>query len=278
MATIANIQTGLLQQQMMDQRGFSSCYGMPSLPNHQNSFPLGVQSLPFDSLLRLALANNLNQASLAQCTNSPSSQGFPQSSAFPACQFSTNPALAASLPNISSSPVQTPHRTPSPSWPSTSPPSPTNVTEGSAPSQGFNTIFPRRKAGQHTRVNSKPVVLNEKTLQELFTLPLHEAAVKLGISATAMKSACRKLGIKKWPYRTVQSSKNAQKGFSVSSTLSSPPQSPQMKNGATKEETKVVLCKDAELVAETLALLHKGRQTTTSESDASDNSVARLLN
>jgi len=119
------------------------------------------------------------------------------------------------------------------------------------------------------------VVLNEKTLQELFTLPLHEAAVKLGISATAMKSACRKLGIKKWPYRTVQSSKNAQKGFSISS-VSSSPSSPQAKSSSKKEEG-TVLCKDAELVAETLALLHKGRHSST-ESQVSDNSVARLLN
>jgi len=65
-----------------------------------------------------------------------------------------------------------------------------------------NTIFPRRKAGEQTRVNSKPVVLNDTILRQLFTLPLHEAAVRLGISATAMKSACRKLGIKKWPYRS----------------------------------------------------------------------------
>jgi hypothetical protein len=54
-----------------------------------------------------------------------------------------------------------------------------------------NKIFPRRKAGQAFRVHSKPVVLNEKVLRQYFDLPLHEAAVQLGISATAMKSACR---------------------------------------------------------------------------------------
>jgi hypothetical protein len=31
-----------------------------------------------------------------------------------------------------------------------------------------------------------------------FSIPLHKAAVKLGISRTAMKAACRKLGICKW--------------------------------------------------------------------------------
>merc|ERR1719183_3381279 len=67
----------------------------------------------------------------------------------------------------------------------------------------INTIFPRRKQGQHARTNSQPVVMNEATLSQLFTLPLHKAAIQLGISATAMKSACRKLGIKKWPYRAL---------------------------------------------------------------------------
>ena len=75
---------------------------------------------------------------------------------------------------------------------------------------GVNTIFPRRKQGQHARINSQPVVLDEAALSQLFTLPLHKAAVKLGISATAMKSACRKLGIKKWPYRALGVAAKAQ--------------------------------------------------------------------
>eukprot|EP00960_Hanusia_phi_P030137 748400-Hanusia_phi.AAC.15 len=50
-------------------------------------------------------------------------------------------------------------------------------------------------------MNSKPVVLSERNLQKLFNLPLYKAAEQLGICATALKSACRKLGIKKWPFR-----------------------------------------------------------------------------
>ena len=74
----------------------------------------------------------------------------------------------------------------SPSWVG-SPPAPESPNSGSS----ANKIFPRRKAGQAFRVHSKPVVLNEKVLRQYFDLPLHEAAVQLGISATAMKSACR---------------------------------------------------------------------------------------
>ena len=123
---------------------------------------------------------------------------------------------------------------PSPSWARQAPANPP-----SSPSAAANKIFPRRKAGQAFRVHSKPVVLDESVLRNYFDLPLHEAAVQLGISATAMKSACRfparplsppspafdsllrflpaparrllsdaplfsrKCGITKWPYRTV---------------------------------------------------------------------------
>ncbi len=64
-------------------------------------------------------------------------------------------------------------------------------------------IWPRRKHGQEDACRtSKPVILDEATVSKFFHLPLHKAAAKLGISNTAMKTACRKVGLKKWPYRT----------------------------------------------------------------------------
>jgi hypothetical protein len=118
-----------------------------------------------------------------------------------------------------------------------------------------NTIFPRRKQGQHTRTNSQPVVLNEATLSQLFTLPLHKAAMKLGISATAMKSACRKLGIKKWPYRSL----NVTTTKSQRSHNCSPPETPP-RRGAPRSSSypSSDLSRDALLLAETLQLLHQG--------------------
>jgi hypothetical protein len=114
------------------------------------------------------------------------------SSTFPfKCDGASRPAhFAAQSSSINDAPTRTP-----------SPPTASN-TDDNASYASNNTIFPRRKAGEPTRLNSKPVVLNDSVLRQLFTLPLHEAAVRLGISATAMKSACRKLGIKKWPYRS----------------------------------------------------------------------------
>ncbi len=37
-------------------------------------------------------------------------------------------------------------------------------------------------------------------IEQLGSLPLERAAAKLGLSSTAFKGACRKLGIKRWPY------------------------------------------------------------------------------
>lgn len=77
--------------------------------------------------------------------------------------------------------------------------SPTSVAEHGEPSR--ITTFPRRKAGEDMRTTSAPVLLNKSCIEKLFHLSLQGAASKLGISRTAMKSACRKLGIQKWPHR-----------------------------------------------------------------------------
>ncbi len=45
------------------------------------------------------------------------------------------------------------------------------------------------------------LVYTRDSLQHLFTLPLCEAAARLNMSARSLASVCRKLGIKKWPYK-----------------------------------------------------------------------------
>lgn len=141
-------------------------------------------------------------------------------------------------------------------------------SDGERESRGsVNTIFPRRKQGQHARMNSQPVVLNEATLSQLFTLPLHKAAVKLGISATAMKSACRKLGIKKWPYRALSgtSTKQQRKTRTCSPSGASSRRSGKSALASSCSEShsdhSSDLSKDAQLLAETMRLLQKGVQS-----------------
>ncbi|EKX53855.1 hypothetical protein GUITHDRAFT_100821 [Guillardia theta CCMP2712] len=63
-------------------------------------------------------------------------------------------------------------------------------------------IFPRRKAFQDARPHKgKALMVDISTLQPLFGLPQEEASKLLGISVTAMKQLCRKLGVGRWPYQ-----------------------------------------------------------------------------
>ena len=57
----------------------------------------------------------------------------------------------------------------------------------------INKAFPRKKAGQEHFQHSirVPVLLDENIIQKHFGLLLVQAATKLGISSTALKSACR---------------------------------------------------------------------------------------
>ena len=57
-------------------------------------------------------------------------------------------------------------------------------------------VFRRGKARQ----DAKPVAITLDTLQHFSHRPLPAAAEALGVSHTALKAACRKLGIKRWPY------------------------------------------------------------------------------
>jgi hypothetical protein len=57
-------------------------------------------------------------------------------------------------------------------------------------------VFKRGKARQ----DAKPVAITLDSLQQFSQYPLPAAAEALGVSVTALKAACRKLGIKRWPY------------------------------------------------------------------------------
>lgn len=52
-------------------------------------------------------------------------------------------------------------------------------------------VFPRRKAGQCRHQRADPVLLTASIIQQYSNLPIIDAASQLGISVTALKSACR---------------------------------------------------------------------------------------
>ena len=81
--------------------------------------------------------------------------------------------------------------------------------------QAVSTVIPRRKArasaGQSEspsvrRRRMAPVRISLEVLDKLSSLSLSAAAFRLGISPTAMKKSCRKLGVTRWPYQSGKTS------------------------------------------------------------------------
>ena len=64
----------------------------------------------------------------------------------------------------------------------------------------FIVVMPRLKTRQEQREITNPVVLSMDVLRQLMSMPLCSAAATLGLSSTAMKKACRRLGVQRWPY------------------------------------------------------------------------------
>ena len=69
-------------------------------------------------------------------------------------------------------------------------------------------IYPRRKSGEESRKASQ-VVVSPEILKEHFDMPLQDAATKLGVCTSAIKKACRRFGIPKWPFRRARGAAKA---------------------------------------------------------------------
>ncbi|EKX36588.1 hypothetical protein GUITHDRAFT_117244 [Guillardia theta CCMP2712] len=61
-------------------------------------------------------------------------------------------------------------------------------------------IFPRRKKGEDDSVPREPIYISLELLSRYFHLKQEEVASALGVSLTSFKGACRRVGLKKWPY------------------------------------------------------------------------------
>jgi hypothetical protein len=85
-------------------------------------------------------------------------------------------------------------------------------------SVNVSTVMPRRKAGQECAQAAAPVVISKETLEQYKDIPLSKVAAKLGISTTAMKKACRKLGVTRWPYNSTCAPKPAPKVANADAT------------------------------------------------------------
>ena len=76
------------------------------------------------------------------------------------------------------------------------------VTHSPADQRGLPglAIFPRRKIGGPP-ARRQPVLVTPELIAALADLPLREAAAAAGVSVTAFKKACRRLGVRRWAYK-----------------------------------------------------------------------------
>ena len=69
-------------------------------------------------------------------------------------------------------------------------------------------IFPRHKLGDDRTASElerlrgrSPLLVSHEMVEAKFQLKQKDAAIEFGISLTAFKQVCRKLGVDRWPYR-----------------------------------------------------------------------------
>ena len=58
----------------------------------------------------------------------------------------------------------------------------------------------RRRNADGTYTDSVKIMLTMREIQPLVHLPVHTAALSLGISSTTLKKKCRLVGMERWPY------------------------------------------------------------------------------
>mmetsp|Transcript_42272 Transcript_42272/g.133172 ORF Transcript_42272/g.133172 Transcript_42272/m.133172 type:complete len:157 (-) Transcript_42272:394-864(-) len=75
-----------------------------------------------------------------------------------------------------------------------------DVSPEQSPTNQTVRLFPRKKKGC-TSPNVRELVVDKDTLNMYIHLPQAEAAHKLGISLSALKSVCRRVGLSRWPYK-----------------------------------------------------------------------------
>mmetsp|Transcript_36222 Transcript_36222/g.81562 ORF Transcript_36222/g.81562 Transcript_36222/m.81562 type:complete len:152 (+) Transcript_36222:50-505(+) len=68
----------------------------------------------------------------------------------------------------------------------------------------------KRQRVQGADEEARPVNLDLQTVEGLFRYKQAEAAKMLGISLSAMKSACRRIGISRWPYSRTRNDEGSQ--------------------------------------------------------------------
>ncbi|KAJ1474225.1 hypothetical protein T484DRAFT_3279877 [Baffinella frigidus] len=82
-------------------------------------------------------------------------------------------------------------------------------------------VFSRKKLGEARRRTDHPILVSAQMIHQLRNMTLKDASKELGLSATALKSVCRRVGIMAWPFKTAKDTRNVKKSRSVTAVRAS---------------------------------------------------------
>eukprot|EP00961_Rhodomonas_salina_P112178 1509907-Rhodomonas_salina.1 len=102
----------------------------------------------------------------------------------------------------------------------------TSIDSSGGKSKTKITLFPRRKQGDAKprhgdSLGCKQLCLEKSTIEDLFHLPIEDAAERLDVSKTTLKKVCRSFGIDKWPYVRVKKVEKSQDQITLSDATKS---------------------------------------------------------
>ncbi|EKX36740.1 hypothetical protein GUITHDRAFT_155139 [Guillardia theta CCMP2712] len=84
--------------------------------------------------------------------------------------------------------------------------------------KGAVRLCPRRKKSR--TLSPREIIIDANYLSTFFHLPQPEAAVKMVVSLSALKSVCRRVGVPRWPYkRQYTTNDSPSPSLSISSTI-----------------------------------------------------------
>ncbi|KAJ1469965.1 hypothetical protein T484DRAFT_1981159 [Baffinella frigidus] len=72
-------------------------------------------------------------------------------------------------------------------------------------------VFMRKKQGERSRSSDEPVLITLDLVRPLFDMPIKDAALRLNLCPTALKSVCRKLGVVRWPFKQHRKSQQSER-------------------------------------------------------------------
>eukprot|EP00960_Hanusia_phi_P050573 760297-Hanusia_phi.AAC.2 len=81
-------------------------------------------------------------------------------------------------------------------------------TESKGTEKSTVVLYPRRKKSKVA--SPREIVFDSKYVANFFHLPQPEAAIKMGISLSALKSVCRRVGVRRWPYKRQYTTNDSQ--------------------------------------------------------------------